>query len=61
MRDEVLQHNELYGIDVAFSEILLIFTNHISQKDLMSLYLMQQRPNFKVLLSYIDKKREYDF
>lgn len=61
LRDEVLYHHERYGIDASFSNLLLIFNSHISQKDLFDLYIMQQRPNFKLLLSYVDKNREYDF
>ena len=61
LRTEVLHHFQCYGIDEDFSKLILMFNKTITQAELLNLFMIQQKPNFEVLVSIIDKEKKYDY
>jgi hypothetical protein len=59
MRSEVLQHAYYYGIDREFANILLYFSNQITNDELLDLYTKMQKPNFGVLKKMMQLDSDY--
>ena len=41
--------------------MILMFNKTITQAELLNLFMIQQKPNFEVLVSIIDKEKKYDY